>query len=290
MKILIDGANRSENSQVDTQLEYREIENEAHICESQQVKAEVVISNRSIFEITEMLNDIDGDTKNESADPLAASVSNHAEVIVPIESGSASVMNVPDAPTTSTRIRTPNDVQKKGIIENGSGSWVINDVPTTLPGTIVAPTEFDTNEQDVFAQANHSIENDDDMEVTSNRPGAATAIDSDANVQDVVAHANVSVGSGNATSNMLTKSAGANTSDADIEETVVTFYDSDEEPLQMSFKGTKFPAAVYSDPMPVTFVKRENDLISGDKPYEEVDVSETGFHSKWRYFSFSSFY
>lgn len=130
-----DGANRSANSQVDSQLEYREIESDANNCESPQIKSEVVISNRSIFEITEMLNDVDDDTKNVSADPLAASVSNHAEVIVPNESGSASVMNIFDAPTTSTQtvmaIRTANVVQKKGIIENGSGSFVIDDVPTT---------------------------------------------------------------------------------------------------------------------------------------------------------------
>lgn len=157
---------------------------------------------------------------------LVAAKAAVTEVIVSSESSSAGTRPF-------TAIRTAINV-KKNIIENKSGSWVIDDVPTTSFGTIAAPIDFDVN------------------------------------VQDVVAHVNVSVGSGNA-------------SDADIEETVVTFYDSDDEPLQMSFKGTKFPTTVYSNPMPVTFMKRENDLISGDKPYEEIDVSEIDFHIKWQF-------
>lgn len=313
-----DMANRSASPQFDNQIEFHEIEDNAINDESPLVKEEVVISNRSIYEITEMLNDVHDDTRNESIDPLATSVSNHTEVFVPNENGSACVVNVFDPPTTSTRtvtaIPAANDGIKKYIIEIGSGSWLVEDMPTTLPGTIATPIDFDANVQDVAAHANHPAENEDDATITSNGPVAAIHIGLDANghgnIADAnhsaslaaaidvgldanglgsVAHANVSIGSENATSHMPTQSTGAIGSDADIEETVITFYDSDDEPLQMSFMGTKFPT-VYPNPLPVTFVKRENDLISGDKPYEEVDVSETDIHFSRQYFSFSFFF
>lgn len=229
----IEAANRSASPQVDSQLESRKIEDDANSFESPHVKAEVMISNRAIFEITEMLND--DDTKNEAADLLAASVWNHTEVIVPSQSGSASAGNVFDAPATSTRtitaIRIANYVKEKTITAAGSGLWTVDDVPTTSPGTVATAIDFDANVQNVVAHANGSTsaENDDDVTGTSNGPAAAIAINLNANGQGSVAHANESVGSGNATSIMPTKSTGAISSDADIEETVVTFYDSDDE-------------------------------------------------------------
>lgn len=53
---------------------------------------------------------------------------------------------------------------------------------------------------------------------------------------------------------------------------LVTFYDSDEEELTMSYIGRKFPIPHQSDTLPITFIKHENDRISGDRPYEDSEV------------------
>lgn len=50
---------------------------------------------------------------------------------------------------------------------------------------------------------------------------------------------------------------------------VILFHDSDEEELYMSFSQAKFPIPIQSDPTPDDFVKRENDRLSGNKPFRD---------------------
>lgn len=66
----------------------------------------------------------------------------------------------------------------------------------------------------------------------------------------------------------------ANQASGSDEVNVVHLYDSEDEELIMSYKGKSFPNPTQFGPVPVTFVKRENDRISEDKPYEENKVCD----------------
>lgn len=63
--------------------------------------------------------------------------------------------------------------------------------------------------------------------------------------------------------------ASETTSDEDLDENVINFYDSDGEAITMAFTGKKFPIPKQSAPIPKTFVKHEDDRISGDMLYED---------------------
>lgn len=245
----------------DSQLERFDYNNDAIGHESPHVKAEVVISSNVIFEITEMLN---GEIEN--------------ELIVPAngwEETEKSVEN--DALTT-------DDEEDSNIMVNESGLWTVDDVPTTLP--VASALDFDANVQDVV----------DDVTGTSNASAATAAIDF--NAQDVDAYANpLPIGKNeDDVADILNDTAAATaigliadqgsvassimpTADSDAN-CSIGYYDSEDDVVVMSFSGTKFPAPIQSDPLTSTFVKRENDIISGDMPYEEVNVSLSGFRFK----------
>lgn len=74
------------------------------------------------------------------------------------------------------------------------------------------------------------------------------------------------------TNNSPTGIVDANQASGSDEVNVIHLYDSDDEELIMSYKGKSFPNPTQFGPVPVTFVKRENDRISADKPYEENKV------------------
>lgn len=136
-------------------------------------------------------------------------------------------------------------------------------------------TGFNVNEQGIFAHVDGPMRNENDAVSTSSTEtvdpeaatttGTALAIGSNAHANGsthVETDANMSIASAGATDPIARKSA----------ETVETIYDSDDEPIVLWYTGANFPTP-YSDPVPVNFVKCENDLISGDKPYEETEVS-----------------
>lgn len=53
---------------------------------------------------------------------------------------------------------------------------------------------------------------------------------------------------------------------------LISFYDSDDEEFIMTYNGSSFPKPQQPDLQPATFVKHENDRISGNKSYEIADV------------------
>lgn len=68
--------------------------------------------------------------------------------------------------------------------------------------------------------------------------------------------------------------ASETTSDEDSDENVINVYDSDGEAITMVFAGKKFPIPQQSAPIPKTFIKHEDDRISGDMLYEDNLVCE----------------
>lgn len=63
--------------------------------------------------------------------------------------------------------------------------------------------------------------------------------------------------------------------------TIVTFNDSDDEELYMSFKGVEIGRPLQSDAIPTDFIKKEDDRISGSIPFKEETVC---FYTPYLYF------
>lgn len=93
----------------------------------------------------------------------------------------------------------------------------------------------------------------------------------------------------NLSDNPLIATASASAFESEVTDDVdhvITFYDSDEEEFTMTYKGHSIPIPY---PVPITFIKRENDRISGDKAYEDekVNVICPGNSSNNFYFCYS---
>lgn len=197
--------------------------------------------------------------------------------------------------------------EDENVINDGDNTAIISGELEDFPSTAANSTEFDGNvastlhhdesvsETMATSVGNASTSNDtshvsDQMihlipEVESDIVTDQIVIESQAIQSNVVETGSLRAEEESTSRATATESAGpcfdnpevassAHVVDDTNSETVIVFTDSDDEEIQITFTGKTFPKPDQSGAVPTSFIKRENDRISGDKSYEDTVVCE----------------